>query len=287
MELSYLERLLELLEKLQSAYLQKDYKEVKAIQQQIERHIGSLEKLVDTLRNYQGKHGCRKDLTVRAIEYLSSAQRKLGGSGIYPALWFSFAHENFLSELKRWIKEETNSKIACGSKEDLQNGKTTETEQKNKGGKIMITAGTSEENWEAIRNEYDISKVHFGKKINFVSDKFKRNIIFRDVEHAFVLASQGFSKPAVILAGGVIEELLKQYLRHKKIKPKSDRFVDYIKTCEDKGLLKRGVYRLSDSIRDFRNLVHISKEQTKQHTISKATAKGAVSSIFTIANDFQ
>lgn len=175
-----------------------------------------------------------------------------------------------------------------------QNGtdKPTETEQKAEGSNLMVTAGTSKENWEAIKSEYGISKMEFGKKINFVShqlksDQFKRNVIFRDVEQAFVLASHGFSKPAVVLAGGVIEELLKQYLKYKKIKPKRDRFVDYITACENNRLLKRGVYRLSDSIRNFRNLVHISVEKTKRHTISKATAKGAVSSIFTIANDFE
>jgi len=135
MEPSYLERLLELLEKLQSAYLQKGYKEAEVIQQQIERHIGSLEKFVDMLRNCQGKYSCHNDHTVRAIECASSAQRKYGGGGIYPALWFDFAHENFLSELKRWIKEETNSKIARVGKEDLQNGKTIETKQKAEIGK--------------------------------------------------------------------------------------------------------------------------------------------------------
>jgi len=166
-------------------------------------------------------------------------------------------------------------------------GKSKDMNKTSEGCEIMITPGTSKEIWEAIRSEYDISKRDFGKKINFVSDPFKRKIIFRDVEHAFVLASKGFPKPAVILAGGVIEELLKQYLKHKKIRPKRDNFVDYIVACEQNKLLKRGVSRLSDSIRDFRNLVHISREETKRHTISKATAKGAVSSIFTIANDFQ
>jgi hypothetical protein len=159
--------------------------------------------------------------------------------------------------------------------------------QKAKEKKIMIMTGTSKENWEAIKKEYDISKRDFGKKIKFVSDPFKRKIIFRDVEQAFVLASQGFSKPALILAGGVIEELLRLYLEHKNITPKGNRFIDYIQACEDKSLLKRGVFRLSDSIRDFRNLVHLNNEKEKSHTISKATAKGAVSSIFTIANDFQ
>ena len=200
----------------------------------------------------------------------------------------SLHKDNFLYQVAEVIDilEAIKTKMERQKQTESEN-KLAEKEQKAEWSKIMIKPGTNKEIWEAIRSEYDVSKKNFGKKINFVSDPFKRKIIFRDVEHAFVLVSQGFSKPAVILAGGVIEELLKQYLRHKKIKPKNDRFVDYIKACEDNSLLKRGVYRLSDSIRDFRNLVHISKEETKQHTISKATAKGAVSSIFTIANDFQ
>jgi len=159
--------------------------------------------------------------------------------------------------------------------------------EKAKGSVLTMPVRSSKDNWEAIKSEYGISKRDFGKKINFVSDSFKREIIFRDVEHAFVLASEGFAKPAVILAGGVIEELLRLYLEHKKIQPKGKRFVDYIKACEDNDLLKRGVSRLTDSIRDFRNLVHLDNEKTKRHTVSKATAKGAVASIFTIANDFQ
>ncbi len=165
--------------------------------------------------------------------------------------------------------------------------KPAETEQKTERSIPMLTVSSNKDIWESIKSEYDISKTTFGKKINFVSDSFKRKIIFRDVEHAFVLASQGFSKPALILAGGVIEELLRLYLAYKKIKLKNKWFADYIKACEDNDLLKRGVSRLTDSIRDFRNLVHLDNEKTKRHTVSKATAKGAVSSIFTIANDFQ
>jgi uncharacterized protein YegP (UPF0339 family) len=172
-------------------------------------------------------------------------------------------------------------------KSDIASTKAAETKQKVERRTFMVATKSSKENWEAIKSEYDISKKDFGKKINFVKDPFKRKVIFRDVEHAFVLASQEFSKPAIILAGGVIEELLRLYLEHKNIPVTSDRFVDYIKTCEDKGFLKRGVLRLTDSVRDFRNLVHLANEKAKRHTISKATAKGAVSSIFTIANDFQ
>nr|MBC8359794.1 hypothetical protein [Candidatus Desulfatibia profunda] len=159
--------------------------------------------------------------------------------------------------------------------------------EKAEGNMRTMQVRSSKDNWEAIKSEYGISKRDFGKKINFVSDEFERKIIFRDVEHAFVLASQGFSKPALILAGGVIEELLRLYLEHKSIKPKRKQFLAYIEACEGNGLLKRGVSRLTDSIRDFRNLVHLVNEETKRHTVSKATAKGAVASIFTIANDFQ
>jgi len=118
MELSYLKRLLELLEKLQSAYLKKDYTEADALRQQIERHIGSLEEFVDALRNCQGKYGCRNDHSVRAIECAASAQRKRGGGGIYPALWFDFAHESFLSELTRWINGASGKKPARPGQKD-------------------------------------------------------------------------------------------------------------------------------------------------------------------------
>ncbi|MDH4203100.1 MAG: hypothetical protein OEV87_09415 [Phycisphaerae bacterium] len=165
--------------------------------------------------------------------------------------------------------------------------KQSRIKEKTESNMLAIQIKTSKDNWEAIENEYGISKRGFGRKINFVSNQFVRKIIFRDVEHAFVLASQGLSKAALILAGGVIEELLRLYLEHKDIKPQTNTFYAYIKACEDNGLLKRGVSRLSDSVRDFRNLVHLVNEETKRHTVSKATAKGAVASIFTIANDFQ
>jgi len=140
--------------------------------------------------------------------------------------------------------------------------------------------------WKDVENQFGITKTGFGRKINFITDPFRRRIIFRDVEQAFVLASLGFSKPAVILAGSVIEELLRLYLGHKNVTPLSNTFDGYIRTCEHHELLKDGVSRLSHSVRQFRNLVHLSAEETSKHTISKATAIGAVSSIFTIANDF-
>ncbi len=144
-------------------------------------------------------------------------------------------------------------------------------------------------NWKDIKTEYGVTKRSFGKRINFVKDPFKRTVIYRDVEQAFILERSGFSKPAVILAGGVIEELLRLYLKQKGIspqKPQKKDFNGYIQTCEQEGLLKAGTSHLSDAARHFRNLVHLSNEETKRNAISKSTAKGAVSSIFTIANDF-
>jgi len=139
--------------------------------------------------------------------------------------------------------------------------------------------------WELIDNDYDITKRSLGKKINFVTDQFKRKVIFRDIEHAYILAYQGYSKPSIILAGSVIEELLRLYLKHKKVPPEGRNFNSYIKACEENGLLKTGISRLSDSVRHFRNMVHLQKENTPESTITKVTAKGAVTSIFTIAND--
>ncbi len=143
----------------------------------------------------------------------------------------------------------------------------------------------SNEIWLQIKKEYDVSKRSFARKMNFVSDAFKRKVIFRDIEQAYILASSGFSKPAVILAGSVIEELLRIYLQHKNITPERNNFDSYIKACEHNGLLKSAIHRLTDSVRHFRNVVHIEKESSQRISISKATAKGAVASIFTVAND--
>ncbi len=140
--------------------------------------------------------------------------------------------------------------------------------------------------WNYIKADYDISKKSFGRKINFIKDVHIRKIIFRDIEHAYLLSRNGFAKPAVILAGGVIEELLRQFLKSKHVTPKEKTFNGYIKACEDNRLLRTGISKLSDSARDFRNLVHLAKEKSARFTLSKPAAKGAVSSIFIIADDF-
>jgi hypothetical protein len=139
--------------------------------------------------------------------------------------------------------------------------------------------------WNKISLEFKVTKQAFGKKINFVTDKNKRLIIFRDVEQAYHLSKTGFYKPAIILAGGVIEELLRIYLDFKNIKPKSNTFDEYIKSCETNKLLTKAVSTLTDSQRHFRNFVHLEKEKNI-NDIKSSMAQGAVASIFTIVNEF-
>ncbi|MCF6270948.1 MAG: hypothetical protein L3J41_14625 [Melioribacteraceae bacterium] len=141
--------------------------------------------------------------------------------------------------------------------------------------------------WKLIEVEYNVSKQIFGKKINFVEDKFKREIIFRDVGQAFYLAKNGFYKPSIILSGGVAEELLRLYLKAHNIKPERNTFDKYLKSCTDNKLLKSAIHKLSDSLREFRNIVHLEKEESKKQSLSKSSALGAVAAIFTLINDFE
>ena len=145
---------------------------------------------------------------------------------------------------------------------------------------------SSKDIWSDIFEDFEVTKRTFGKNINFVTDSHKRKAIFRDIEQSYVLSKNGYYKPAVILAGSVIEELLRLYLKTKKVKPANNTFDEYIKACENSGFLKGAVNRLSDSVRQFRNLVHLQKETSTKHKITKAAAKNAVSSIFIVSSDF-
>jgi len=141
--------------------------------------------------------------------------------------------------------------------------------------------------WQKIEEEYGMSKRTFGKRINFVKDPFKKKVIFRDIQHAFILARCGCNKPSIVLAGGVIEELLRLYLEKNDIKSRNRDLNSYIEACNEHDLLKDGIQKLADSVRQFRNIVHVREERSPRHTISRAAAKAAVASIFTIVNDFQ
>jgi hypothetical protein len=141
--------------------------------------------------------------------------------------------------------------------------------------------------WSSIKDEFDVSKTAFGLKIRFIQDEFARSIIFRDVAQAYILSAYGFSKPAVILSGSVCEELLRSYLIYKQVSVSKDTFDAYIQACTTNGLLKSAIQGLANSVRHFRNLVHMSNEKSKRHTISKSTAKAAVASIFSLVYEFE
>ncbi len=151
----------------------------------------------------------------------------------------------------------------------------------------VVRTKENSDTWKDIEKEYNVSKKAFGKKINFVQDDYKRKVIFRDMEQAYFLAFNGYNKPAVILAGGVIEELLRLYLDCKGVKSENNTLDSYIKTCAEKGLLKKAIHKLADSFREFRNLVHLQREESPRHSISTSTAKSSVASVFTIINDFE
>jgi len=140
--------------------------------------------------------------------------------------------------------------------------------------------------WQYIAEDFDTTKNEFGRKINFIKEPFKRKVIFRDVQHAYILWKIGLYKPSVILSGGVTEELLRLYLEYKKVKTKDNTFAEIIKLCEENKILMSAVHNLSSAIRHFRNFVHIAKEKDRKHSVSKPTATAALAAIFTIANDF-
>lgn len=139
--------------------------------------------------------------------------------------------------------------------------------------------------WTFIKKEYKVDKTTLSKRLNkFIKDEFKRGIILRDIGTAYSLLNLGFYKESVIISGGVIEEILRLFLQEKQIKSKNT-FVDYIKTCEENNLLKSGISKLSDFLREFRNLVHLSREKGKDDTVHISVAKSAVSSMFTIIDE--
>jgi len=201
-----------------------------------------------------------------------------------PDSYLSLSNNRIAEERKKlinYIKREIDI-FQKQSESDMQGDKAFNKKSANVEEIRYLTLFT----WANINSDYDVSKLSFGRKIDFIKDSFKREIIFRDALNAYSLAENGFNKSAVILAGSIIEELLRLYLDYKNIHPSKNNFGEYIKLCESKGILKKGISQLSDSVRHFRNIVHLEKEISPKYTISKATAKNAVSSIFIISNDF-
>lgn len=244
-------------------------------------------------------HQLREDIYPRTWKeneaYLQAVLKFMGSAplSIFSANWSSVYLEIRVYELIYDFKDADEYFEKCYQASRPRLGFASNNENYNEAnsrkeivGNTGFVSPLSKSIWLAIESEYKETKRGLGKKINFVKDAFKREILFRDIEQAYYLVNVGFSKPAVILIGGVIEELLRLYLKCKNITPEKDDFNGYIKACENGRLLKSAIHKLSDFIRQFRNFVHLEKEITSRNTISVASAKIAFSSIFTIANDF-
>jgi hypothetical protein len=158
-------------------------------------------------------------------------------------------------------------------------------ELQEKENKIKNETELNKEIWKQITKEFGISKRVFGKKINFIKDKYIRRSIFRDVEDSYKLYKKGYSKPAIILGGGVIEEILRLYLLEKGYSFQQNKFSEYVKICEENKLFRTGARRLTDSVRDFRNLVHLENEAKSKTNPSLPMASNVVSALFTIIDD--
>ncbi len=176
------------------------------------------------------------------------------------------------------VKYHFNNKLKLAV--DLHNERLI---KKSKASKMLNNKLTDNYNaWELIEEKYKTNKRTFGKKINFIRDKETRKIIFRDTEHAVMLLQNGFDKEAVIIAGTVIEEILRQLLLNKGITPKQNKFDEYVKSCEANKLIGQTDIRLSDISRQFRNAIHIENEVKNKLKINKPHAQNVVASLFII-----
>lgn len=138
--------------------------------------------------------------------------------------------------------------------------------------------------WMKINKDFSLTKKEFGKRINFIEHVITRKIIFRDIEHAYILLREGFYKSSVILAGGVMEEILRQLLTLKEEVAENINFNELIKKCSHKGLLSTPRNQLTESARYFRNVVHINNEVKQNNKITKAIAHSAFSAIFILVD---
>ena len=93
-------------------------------------------------------------------------------------------------------------------------------------------------------------------------------VIFRDVTQAYLLSIKGYSKPAVILARGVCEELQRNYLASKNISLQKYTFGSYIKVCGDKRLLLQTQLFINSWIQsDIFGISFISRKRNLRNTL--------------------
>lgn len=99
-------------------------------------------------------------------------------------------------------------------------------------------------------------KISISKKrlFNFIQDKKIRGILTRDYAFAEICKKQEMFKPAIVLYGSIIEEILREILGSEKP------FSELIVEARQKDFVKPPLARKIDFVRDFRNYVHIFLE---------------------------
>lgn len=107
------------------------------------------------------------------------------------------------------------------------------------------------------RTKIDKKKIGIGIKglFNFIKDKEAKDILVRDCAYAELCIEQEMFKPAIILYGSIIEEILRTLLSS------DETFLKLIKEAREKNVLEDSLIRKIDFLRDFRDYVHIFLEK--------------------------
>ena len=92
---------------------------------------------------------------------------------------------------------------------------------------------------------------------NFIKDNKTKTILKRDYAYAEICKEQEMFKPAIILYGSIMEEVLRTILLSKK------EFLELIILAKEKRIIENHLATKIDFIRDFRNYVHIFLEKKK------------------------
>lgn len=150
--------------------------------------------------------------------------------------------------------------------------------------------------WEQVTEEFAVTKRKLAKRIPYVLNRKVRAIIYRDIEDAMRCKQHSLWKPSVILAGGVVECLMrnlvdsvgdekkvrtayKEFFPERKHK-KPETLEEYIGVCRHLGLVDGSIADLLSAVRGWRNLVHPDKERRSALKPDKNMAETALRSIF-------
>lgn len=101
-------------------------------------------------------------------------------------------------------------------------------------------------------------EIGIGKRgiLKWIKDRDLQKIVRRDYATAQICEEEGLFKPAIILYAGVLEALL----QYKINKDEKEKFIDLIEEAMQSKLIKQEQASHMNTIRDFRNYVHVYKE---------------------------